>query len=103
MRSLRAAAVVVCALWLATPARLTGETPKTTDLLDQYLRGQFEAVVATLATFSRFKDFAEDLERDAPTWIEAGGPALRAKRELAAATVALEASRLGQWREWKMT
>jgi tetratricopeptide (TPR) repeat protein len=72
-----------------------------TDLLDRYFRGEFDAVVASLAKVSDFDEFLKQLKEDGPTWIDAGGAAARERRELAAATLALEAARLGQWTEWK--
>jgi tetratricopeptide (TPR) repeat protein len=98
--------VAVLGIGLALAARLTAglqsaETPRATALLDQYLRGDFEVVVRTLATFDTFDSFAEDLEASAPAWIAAAAPEMRERRELTAATLALEAARVGQWREWK--
>jgi tetratricopeptide (TPR) repeat protein len=72
-----------------------------TALLDRYFRGEFEAVVASLEQVSDFDDFLKQLKQDGPAWIDAGGTAARERRELAAATLALEAARLGQWTEWK--
>jgi hypothetical protein len=82
-------------------ARQSTDAPEARALLDQYLRGEFDAVVRTLTSFDDFSDLADDLEANAPGWIAAGSAESRARRELAAATVALEASRLGQSREWK--
>jgi hypothetical protein len=75
--------------------------PATTDLLDRYLHGQFDGVVGTLANLDTFGAFADQLEAQADTWIEAAPPADRPRRELTAATLALEASRLGLDRAWK--
>ena len=72
-----------------------------TDLLDRYFRGEFDAVVASLEKVNDFDDILKELKQDGPAWIDASGPAARERRELAAATVALEAARLGQWTEWK--
>jgi tetratricopeptide (TPR) repeat protein len=83
-----------------------GPTPSAqglvaTDLLDRYFRGEFEAVIATLGQVSDFDDLLKQLKQDGPAWIDAGGAAARERRELAAATLALEVARLGQWTEWK--
>ena len=72
------------------------------DLFDRYAAGQFDAVVADLSKEGvDFEALLEELKRDGPAWIEAGGPEARARRELVAATVALEAARAGEWHDWK--
>jgi tetratricopeptide (TPR) repeat protein len=79
-----------------------GAAPAATDLLDQYLNGEFDAVVATLAGFEDLGDFAADLTAQASPWIAAGPVEARERRTLTAATVAMEASRVGQWTAWKL-
>jgi hypothetical protein len=69
--------------------------------LDRYARGEFDAVVEELSNVENFKDTFEALRADGPAWIESAGTGDRDRRELAAATFALEASRLGQWTAWK--
>ena len=101
---LRNLAVLGIGLALAvhpTAGRQSAETPRAAALLDQYLRGEFDAVVKMLSTVDDFTEFADDLEANGAEWIGAAAPEMRKRRELAAATVALEASRLGQSREWK--
>lgn len=73
-----------------------------TALLDRYLRGDDQAVVDALSAESSLDDFLQQLKRDGPAWIDADGPAERNRRELTAATVALEAARAGEWRAWKL-
>ena len=70
------------------------------DLLDRYASGQFEAVVAELARVTDFDDLLQQLKREAPAWLDANGPADRDRRELVAATFALEAARADEWYEW---
>ena len=70
----------------------------TTALLDQYLSGQFAHVAEALAGDVDYGAILSDLRRDGPSWIEAAGASARARRELAAATFALEAARAGEWR-----
>ena len=70
------------------------------DLLDRYANGQFDAVVAELASVSDFGNLLNDLKRDAPAWFDARGPGDRDRRELVAATFALEAARADEWYEW---
>ncbi len=73
-------------------------------LLDAYAAGRFDIVVAELtADDVDFSDVLEQLGRDGQAWIDATGPDLRGRRELVAATVALEAARAGAWRDWKRT
>jgi hypothetical protein len=77
-------------------------TMAVTQLLDRYYAGQFVAVVGALEEAPDFDDILNQLRRDGPAWIDAAGPGGRAKRELAAATFALEAARAGEWHEWKV-
>ncbi len=69
--------------------------------LDAYRAGQFERVVAELDRETNFKPVLDQLRRDGPKWIAAGGAQEVARRELAAATFALEAARIGMRYEWK--
>lgn len=70
------------------------------DLLDRYAGGQFDTVVEELARVTNFDDLLKQLKRDAPAWFDAKGPADRERRELVAATFALEAARADEWHEW---
>ena len=71
-------------------------------MLERYVSGEHESVVSELQALESYDDVLEQLRRDGPAWIEAGDPAARARRELAAATFALEAARAGEWLEWKI-
>lgn len=95
----------VCCLWLVVGACLVagpaaGRRATVVDLLDRYESGQFEAVVAELARVADFDDLLQQLKREAPAWLDANGPAHRDRRELVAATFALEAARADEWYEW---
>jgi Flp pilus assembly protein TadD len=70
------------------------------DLLDRYAGGQFETVVEELARVTNFDDLLRQLKRDAPAWLDTKGPGDRERRELVAATFALEAARADEWHEW---
>jgi hypothetical protein len=95
--------IVVLALGTWFPHGPTAaRAPSVIDLLDRYAAGQFDAVVQTLAGEINFDDLLRQLRRDGPGWIAAGGAGDRARRELAAATFALEAARADQWQEWKL-
>jgi len=72
-----------------------------TDLLDRYVAGQFDAAVSQISERTDFEDLLDQLQRNGPAWIDARGPDERPRRELAAATFALEAARIGEWHEWK--
>jgi len=72
-----------------------------TSQLDQYLRGDFDVVARDLSQLNKLDDVLEQLRRDGPAWVTAGGPAERPTRVLAAATYALEAGRAGAFHEWK--
>ena len=71
------------------------------EILDSYKAGKFAAVVAELEGDIDFKEVLKQLQDQGPAWIDAGGPDERDRRELVAATFALEAARAGEWREWK--
>jgi tetratricopeptide (TPR) repeat protein len=79
----------------------SARTSSVVDLLDRYAGGKFDAVAAELANTTDFEELLNALRRDAPAWLDANGPADRARRELAAATFALEAARIDSWHEWK--
>jgi tetratricopeptide (TPR) repeat protein len=98
MRALAVGCVLVC---LAAGAPQT-KPPSATTLLDLYAAGEFDAVVSILGDRQTFSDLLDDLKRNAPAWLDAGGPQDRARRELTAATVALEAARAGEWQDWKL-
>lgn len=94
-----AAALALAAL---VTGRLTAQEPSTLALLNQYASGKFADVNATLARTENFKRIYKDLKHDdVLAWLDGGGPADRPRRELAAATFALEAARADEWYEWK--
>ncbi|TAK17051.1 MAG: hypothetical protein EPO35_03970, partial [Acidobacteria bacterium] len=70
-------------------------------LVERYARGEFDAVAAAIAPITDFQPIYKDLQSNAPKWIDAGGPADRERRRLAAATFAMEAARIGAARDWK--
>lgn len=96
-RSNAAIALLAC----LAAGRPTAQTPPVPDLLDRYLRGEFDAVVAHLETLNDFRPILKGLQDEGPKWIDAGGAAERERRELTAATFALEAARVDEWNEWK--
>lgn len=71
-------------------------------LLDRYASGEFQPVVAELEKSGDYDDFLRQLKEAAPDWIRAGGPEDRSRRELAAATLALEVARAGTFHDWKL-
>jgi tetratricopeptide (TPR) repeat protein len=96
----------VLALACATAVCLTGLSSRArglsvVELLDSYKEGKFAAVVAELEGDIDFKELLKQLQDQGPAWIDAGGPGERERRELVAATFALEAARADEWREWK--
>lgn len=91
--------VLLTALVIAMPH--AGGTSITT-LLDRYLAGHFAEVIGAIENEGDYDDLLKDLKRDAPAWIDAGGPADRPRRQLAAATLALEAARAGTFDDWKL-
>lgn len=71
--------------------------------LDTYAAGHHDRVVTALAGDVNFDDVLKQLRRDGPAWIAAGGTSAVERRTLTAATVALEAARIGAGSEWKLT
>jgi tetratricopeptide (TPR) repeat protein len=88
--SIVALSVIVClsasGLFAQAPSPLTNQ-------LDRYLAGEFEAVVDELVAQGHFDDLLDRLDHEARAWIDAGAAGDRARRELAAATFALQAAR----------
>lgn len=80
-----------------------GQAPQTVVAwLDAYAAGRYDQVVSDLQRTTDFKGILEQLTRDGPGWIAAAGPAGVDRRELAAATFALEATRAGIGQPWKL-
>ena len=77
-------------------------TVSVEDLLDRYFSGQFDAVVAELEALETYQPVLTYLQEHGQRWIQRRGPAEAPRRELTAATFALEAARAGQWHEWKI-
>ena len=75
--------------------------PPGISLLDRYARGEFDAVLAEVAAADDFDALLAMLQRDAPAWIAAAGPADAPRRRLAAATLAIEAARATDHLDWK--
>jgi len=72
-------------------------------LLERYAAGDFDAVAGEVARGVKLDDLLKQLEATWPGWMSAGKtPAERDRRLLVAATVALEASRLGVRESWKI-
>jgi len=101
LRILVTAASVICLIASsASPERLQNEP--VSSLLDRYYAGKFDEVVAALARLPKLDSIINGLSRDGAAWIDKGAPAEWDRRELAAATFALEAARLGVWSSWKI-
>jgi tetratricopeptide (TPR) repeat protein len=99
LRLLYACVVAWCVL-AATPH---AQTPATVVAwLDAYAAGRFDQVATDLQRTNDFKDILEQLKRDGPAWIAAAGPSEVDRRELVAATFALEAARAGIGQPWKL-
>lgn len=77
-------------------------TPDVRALLDRYVAGDFSGVAAALEQTKDFNALLKQLKSDGPKWIAARGPAEVDRRELAAATFALEAGRAGSLGDWKL-
>jgi hypothetical protein len=102
VRLLVAASLAVAVLDAGSASPPTQDpSSAATTLLDQYLAGQFEVAIGSLSAVDDYAELLEQLKRDGPTWLNGGGAGQRERRELAAATFALEAARLGAWTTWK--
>ncbi len=87
--------VLLAALVIAGP-HAAGSS--VTALLDRYSAGHFVEVIGTIEEDNNYDDLLKNLKKDAPGWIEAAGPGDRARRQLAAATLALAvAARAGDF------
>jgi len=93
------AAVAACASGIGPTG--TAQSSSVTPLLDRYLAGDYDGVVAVLDAPADFDDILKALQRDGPEWIASAPGEARDRRRLAAATFALEAARAGEWIEWK--
>ena len=69
--------------------------------LDAYRGGHHDRVVAALSGNVDLEEVLKQLRRDGPGWMTGGGAQEKARRELVAATFALEAARIGARDEWK--
>lgn len=87
---------------LATAGTTTAQTPIGISLLDRYARGEFEEVVSALDHLHDLGPLYKDLRSNGRKWIDGGESGDRARRRLAAATFALEASRAGEMDDWKL-
>jgi tetratricopeptide (TPR) repeat protein len=92
-------AVVVCAV---AGGATRAQTPPIAADLDGYLSGDFDRVLADVAAKKDFDGLLKDLAHGGTAWVDGGKAADRSRRELAAATFALEAARLAsETLEWK--
>jgi hypothetical protein len=93
----------VCAIvWTVMAAQPIAQLPTVVSWLDGYAAGRAEQVVSELRKVEDFGPILEQLKRDGPAWIAADGPAHADRRELVAATFALEAARAGIGQPWKL-
>jgi hypothetical protein len=92
---------IVCANCLAA-ASSGVRTRSVTDLLDRYAAGDFDRVVSELEGLDTYQPVLTYLREHGRGWIDQKGAEAAGRRELAAATFALEAARAGQWHEWKI-
>lgn len=83
-------------------ARPNAAGTSVTTLLDRYSAGHFAEVTGTIERDGNYDDLLKSLKKDALGWVNAGGPADRSRRQLAAATLALEAARAGTFDDWKL-
>lgn len=93
----------VCAVaWIVATAQPFAQPPTVVSWLDAYAAGRAEQVATELRRVEDFDPILEQLKRDGPGWIAAAGSEQADRRELVAATFALEAARAGIGRPWKL-
>ena len=103
VRHIRAVTAAVLAVSAAVAGGASPQAPPASPLilLDRYARGEFDLVITEIAQQENAAPILEALERDGAAWIARDGESARARRELAAATFALETARVHEWTEWK--
>jgi tetratricopeptide (TPR) repeat protein len=99
---IRIALVLLAVLALGVTARPRAASIDVASWLTRYAAGDFAVVVSEMERAKDPDEILKQLKKDAPTWIAAGGPTDRARREIAAATFALEAARVSELDEWKL-
>jgi hypothetical protein len=93
--------VIIAALISASAVSQTQPTPPAAvTLLDQYDRGEFDAVVQAFARVRDPDALRKDLEKAGQAWTAARGPALEPRRRLVAATVGLEFAHARMTDQW---
>jgi hypothetical protein len=91
---------LILAVVMAGTAFAAAPQPRgAADWLARYAAGHFDAVMQEVAADANYDRLLDGLKTDTPAWVAASVPADRPKRELAAATLALEAARLDAWNE----
>ena len=98
----RFAVGIVALTCLARADRPAADAPTALGWLDQYSRGEFAEVGLALSHLDDFQTLLDQLKADGPTWIAAAEAPDRPRRRLVAATLALEAARADEGREWKL-
>lgn len=88
---MRPALVALALLWWATSAAASEQLPSTGDLFDRYARGDFSAF-AVPRTPNDLDRFRQALVHDAESWLRRGDARTLRRRQLIAATIALEAA-----------
>src|SRR5262245_47624064 len=98
--------VIICGLLIClglsgsgAPA-ISHQAPSALSLLDRYFDGKYDAVVSALSGVQTFDELLEQLKRDGVAWVDSPEGSERRRRELVAATVALEAAYVGEKKRW---
>jgi tetratricopeptide (TPR) repeat protein len=74
--------------------------PTALTLLDQYDRGEYDAVLQAFAAARDTETLRKDIEKNGAAWTASRGPALEARRRLVAATMALELAHARMSDQW---
>lgn len=94
---------ICAAAWAVVASTTHAQAPPTVlSMLDAYAAGRFDQVVADLERTEDFTPILDQFRRDGPEWINSAGADKADRRELIAATFALEAARAAIGRPWKL-
>lgn len=99
---IRIVALLLAMLTLCVAARPRAAAIDVTTWLTRYASGEFGLVIGEVERAKEPAEILKRLQKDAPDWIRAGGAADRARRELTAATFALEVARANELDDWKL-
>lgn len=100
MRFSLCAAAVAALISSGAPSQAQSVPQSVVALLDQYDRGEYDAVLQTFAAAPDTEVLRKDLEKAGQSWTTSRGPALEPRRRLVAATMGLEFANARMADQW---